>query len=108
MAKTAAKKKALTKSQIISNIAEQTELTKKEVNAVFEALGEEVRKALGRNGAGQFTIPGLVKLTLKKNPRRPEQKNWLNPFTKEIQTRPAKPATTTVKVRVLKNLKDMV
>ena len=96
-----------TKTEVFSNIADSTELTKKEVAAVFDALQEEIRKALSRNGAGAFSIPGLVKITKKKVPARPPQKNWKNPFTGELQDRPAKPASTKIQVRALKNLKDM-
>ena len=108
MAKAATKKKPPTKTEIMNNIADATELSKKEVGAVFEALGGEIRKALGSRGPGAFTIPGLVKIERKKVPARPAEKNWRNPFTGEIQERPAKPASTKIKVRALKNLKDMV
>ena len=107
MAKAPTKKKPPTKTEILNSIAESTELSKKEVGAVFEALSEEIRKALGNRGAGMFTIPGLVKIEKKKVPARPAEKNWRNPFTGEIQERPAKPASTKIKVRALKNLKDM-
>lgn len=106
MAKAA--KKPPTKTEIFSNIAESTDLTRKQVAAVFEALDTEVKKALSPRGPGAITIPGLVKLQKKKVPARPAQKNWKNPFTGELQERPAKPASTKVVVRALKNLKSMV
>ncbi len=106
MAKAA--KKPLTKTEIFSNIGEATDLSRKQVAAVFAALAEEVKKSLGPRGAGAITIPGLIKIQKKKVPARPAQKNWKNPFTGEIQERPAKPASTKVAVRALKNLKDMV
>jgi len=107
MAKTNAKKPP-TKTEIQNNIAESTGLTKKQVGAVFDALSEEIRKSLSGRGAGMFSIPGIVKIEKKKVPSRPAEKNWKNPFTGEIQERPAKPASTKIKVRALKNLKDMV
>ena len=107
MAKTTAKKPP-TNTEILNSIAESTELSKKEVGAVFDALSDEIRKSLSSRGAGMFTIPGLVKIEKKKVPARPAEKNWRNPFTGEIQERPAKPASTKIKVRALKNLKDMV
>jgi nucleoid DNA-binding protein len=100
-------KKAPSKSEVINNIAEATELSKKQVSAVFDALGEEIKKAMGNRGAGVFQIPGLVKVTKKKVPAKPAQKNVMNPFTKEIGDRPAKPAYNKIVVRALKNLKDM-
>ncbi len=101
-------KKTPTKTEILNNIAEKTELSKKEVGAVLEALTNEIKKSLGPRGPGVFSIPGLVKIEKKKVPARPAEKNWRNPFTGEIQERPAKPASVKVKVRPLKNLKDMV
>lgn len=106
MAKAA--KKAPTKTEVLTNIANATDLTKKDVAAVFDALATEIKRNLGPRGPGMFTIPGMVKIEKKKIPARPAQKNWRNPFTGEIQERPAKPASVKVRVRALKNLKDMV
>lgn len=104
----AAPKKAATKTQIVSNIADTTGLSKKQVSAVFEALTEEIKKNITGRGPGVFAIPGLVKIEKKKVPARPAQKGVKNPFTGEIQDRPAKPASSKVRVRPLKNLKDMI
>ncbi len=106
MAKVA--KKAPTKTEILQNVANATDLTKKQVSAVLEALTEEVRKSLSNRGAGVFTLPGLLKIEKKKVPARPAQKNVRNPFTGELRDVPAKPAYNKVKVRALRNLKDMV
>ena len=59
MAKAAAKK-TLSKSQILANIAEATGLAKKDVGAVIEALGGEIKKALGARGPGVIAVAGLV------------------------------------------------
>ena len=107
MAKAAAKK-APTKTEVLNAIADATGLTKKQVGEVFDALADEIKKNLSSRGPGVFTIPGLLKIEKKKVPGRPAEKGWLNPFTKEIQDRPAKKPSTKVKVRALKNLKDMV
>ncbi len=107
MAKTNGKK-APTKTEVLNAIAEETGLTKKQVGSVLDALSDQIRKALSNRGAGAITVPGLVKITKKKIPARPAEKNWKNPFTGEIQERPAKPASVKVQVRALKNLKDMV
>ena len=106
MAKVA--KKAPTKTEILQSIANATDLTKKQVAGVLDALTEEVRKNLGSRGAGVFTIHGLLKIEKKKVAARPAQKGVRNPFTGELQDRPAKPAYSKVKVRALRNLKDMV
>jgi len=100
-------KKAPTKTEILNSIASSTELSRKQVAAVFDALNAEIKKALGSRGPGVFSIPGLVKIEKKKIPAQPAIKNWRNPFTGEIQEKAAKPASTKIKVRALKNLKYM-
>jgi nucleoid DNA-binding protein len=104
----AAPKKAPSKSEILANIATATELNKRDVAKVIEALAAEIKKALSPRGPGLFAIPGLVKIERKKVPARPAQKGVKNPFTGELQDRPAKPASVKVKVRALKTLKDFV
>ena len=105
MAKAAAKK-APTKSEIYGRISEATQLTKKEVGSVFDALAVEVKRAVGKKGPGQFAIPGLCKITIVHKPATKARKG-INPFTKEEVMFKAKPARNVVKVRALKNLKDM-
>ncbi len=107
MAKAA--KKPPTKTQIMATIAEATGLSKKDVAAVFEALEAEVKKNLGSRGAGSFTIPGLLKIEKKRVPAKPARKNAPDPFNPgQFRDYPAKPACNKVKVRALKNLKEMV
>ena len=107
MAKAA--KKAPSKTEILTNIATASGLTKKDVGAVLEALAEEIKKNVGSRGPGVFAIPGLVKIERKKVPAKAAQKNVPNPFKPgEMRDIAAKPASVKVKVRALKNLKDMV
>ena len=101
-------KKPPTKSEIFTNIATATDLSKKDVAAVFDALADEVKRNVGSRGPGVFTIPGLLKITKKKVPARPALKNVRNPFTGEMQDRPANPAYSKVTLRALKALKGMV
>jgi nucleoid DNA-binding protein len=107
MAKAAAKK-APSKSEILNNIAAASGLNKKDVAKVLEAMAEEIKKNMSKRGPGIFAIPGLVKIERKNVPAKPAQKGVKNPFTGEIRDVPAKPASVKVKVRALKNLKDMV
>jgi nucleoid DNA-binding protein len=100
--------KSPTKSEIYANIAEDTGLTKKDVNAVFESLSAQIKKSLGgRCGPGLFTLPGLLKMRVVKKPATKARKG-VNPFTGEEMMFKAKPASKTVKVAALKGLKDMV
>jgi len=107
MAKAA--KKPPTKTEIVSNIADATDLTKKEVAAVFDALQVEIKKSLGPRGAGVFAIPGLLKIEKKRIPARPAKTHVPDPFHPgQFYDQKARPASNKVKVRPLKNLKDMV
>jgi len=107
MAKAA--KKPPTKTEILANIADATDLSKKQVAAVFDALQAEIKKSLGPRGAGVFSVPGLLKIEKKKIPARPAKKGVPNPFRPgELMDVAARPASNKVKVRPLKNLKDMV
>jgi len=106
MAKVEAKK-APTKSEIFGAIADETGLTKKQVSAVFDSLNGVIKKSLNPRNAGMFTLPGLCKLTVKKKPATKARKG-INPFTGEEVMFKAKPASKTVKIRPLKNLKEMV
>ena len=100
--------KPLTKTEILRNISESTGLAKKDVVLVLDHLTNEIQKSLKGSGIGVFSIPGLVKIERRKVPARPAQKGVKNPFTGELQDRPAKPASVNVRVRALKNLKAMV
>ena len=95
--------------EILNNLASATDLSKKQVAAVLEALAAEIKKNLGSRGPGAFTIPGLLKIEKKKVPARPAKKGVPNPFRPgELMDVAARPAYNKVKVRPLKNLKDMV
>jgi nucleoid DNA-binding protein len=105
----AAAKKALTKSELLAAIAEASELSKKQVVAVLDALGAEIKKSLSAKGAGVIQIPGLIKIVRQKVDAKPARKNVPDPFNKgQFRDYPAKPATTKVKVRALKTLKEWV
>lgn len=99
-------KKPPSKSEIYTSIAEQTELSRKQVAAVFAALSDQIGKSIGKRGTGQFTIPGLAKITVIRKPAT-KAREGKNPFTGEMVMFKAKPARNVVKVRPLKALKDM-
>ncbi len=110
--KPAAKKKAtgpikakMTKSQIFTDIGEATDLSRKQVAAVFDELESLVGRSIAKRGLGEFTIPGLMKVTTVKKPAKKARKG-INPFTGEEQMFKAKPASIAVKVRPLKKLKE--
>jgi nucleoid DNA-binding protein len=101
----AKKTKAPTKSEIITQIADKTQLTKKDVGAVFDELNAVIKKSL--KSASEFSMPGLMKVRVVKKPAT-KARLGKNPFTGEEIMIKAKPARKTVKVTALKGLKDMV
>ena len=53
--KTTAVKEPMTKTEMLSEIVENTELTKKQVSAVFEELSLLIERHIKKRGPGQFT-----------------------------------------------------
>ncbi len=100
----AAKAKPPTKSEIISQIADKTGLTKKDVGAVFDQLNAVIKKSL--KSSGEFNMLGLAKFKKRIKPAR-KARPGVNPFTGEAITIKAKPASKDVKATALKGLKDM-
>jgi len=98
--------KAPSKSEILSSIAVSTELSRKQVASVFDALAGLIGKNVGKKGPGLFVVPGLLKITVIQKPATAARKG-INPFTKEEVMFKAKPARKVIKVRPLKALKDM-
>jgi len=101
-------KEKQTKAQIISDIADATDMTKKDVKAVLEALANQSKAHLVKRGSGEFTIPEMgVKLRRKEQPARKARKG-VNPFTGEEMMIKAKPKSMTVRATVLKAMKDSI
>src|SRR5262249_53439353 len=98
--------KAATKSEILTSIATTTELSRKQVSSVFDALSDLIGKNVGKKGPGIFAVPGLMKITVINKPATKARKG-INPFTKQETIFKAKPARRVVKIRALKALKDM-
>ena len=89
--------KALTKSQIAAELAEQAEITKKQAVTVLEALAALACK----NAKNTFTLPGLGKMVLVHRKARIGR----NPATgQEIKIA----AKKVVKFRVAKAAKEAI
>lgn len=97
----------LTKAQMVTALAESTGLEKKAVNGVLDALSTLVAKQLGSDGPGEVTIPGLVKLKAKATAAT-QDRQGVNPFTKEPMTIKGKPASRKVRSAPVKSLKDQL
>lgn len=90
-------KKPMTKSQLVTHLAEKVGITKKQVSELFDELA-----AVGYKEAKKgFTLPGYGKLVLVKRKARKGR----NPATGEEIKIPAK---TVVKFRIAKACKDGV
>jgi nucleoid DNA-binding protein len=97
----------MTKTAILAEIAEKTELSKAQVGAVLEELETLIERHIRKRGAGEFTLPGLLKI---RSVRRPATKKRMgrNPATGEEIVIGPKPASIRVRVTALKRLKEMV
>lgn len=99
-------KETLTKSALINLIAEQNELPRKTAVAIFATLEDLILGSVHPRGVGEFTMPGMFKVTLRKVPARKAGTLVRNPATGEMVKAAAKPASVRVKVRPLSKLKN--
>ncbi len=98
-------REALTKSGLIILIAEQNGISREVAKGVFATLENALLGSVHPRGAGEFTLPGLLKVTLRKVPARKAGTLIRNPATGEMMAGAAKPASVRVKVRALSKLK---
>ena len=97
-----------TKAQIITAIATDTGLTKKDVGEVLGSLAKLVAGHMTKGGSGEFTVPDIgIKLKRVVKPAT-KARTMISPFTKQEITVPAKPASDKVRLTALKALKDTV
>ncbi|GAB2880028.1 HU family DNA-binding protein [Microbulbifer echini] len=99
-------KEKFTKTQMLNQIAESTELSRKQVQSVLDELSDIIEGHIKKRAVGEFSLPGLMKITTVKKPAKKARKG-INPFTGEETVFKAKPASIQVKVRPLKKLKEM-
>jgi nucleoid DNA-binding protein len=97
----------MTKAQLYTELASVTELSKKKVAEVFDALHGVLKKQLTGRGPGEFVFPGLLKVRVIKRAASPEREG-INPRTREKIVIPAKPASKRVRATALKGLKELV
>ena len=91
--------KSLTKAQIVAQLSEKNELTKKQVVAFLDSYADLACREAKKNK--KFTLPGLGILKLSKRKARVGR----NPATGESITIPAK---TAVKITVSKACKEAI
>jgi len=95
------------KSEVYSLLAEHAGISKREVAAVFDTMGDIIKADLSKRGPGEFKVPGMMKVVVQRKPATKARKG-INPFTGEETVFKAKPARNVVKVRPLKGLKELV
>ena len=105
--KVAASAKPRSKSDVFGTIAQHAGVHRRDVAAVFHALGSLIKADLSKQGAGVFKVPGMMRITVTRKPATPARPG-INPFTKQEVIFKAKPARNVVRVRPLRGLKEMV
>jgi nucleoid DNA-binding protein len=98
-------KTAFNKTTLQAHLADTTGIEPKVVKAVLAALEATMVASLNKKGLGEFSLPGLLKVTAVAIPAK-KKRRGIDPFTKVEREFAAKPATVRVKVRSLKKLKD--
>jgi nucleoid DNA-binding protein len=98
-------KTAFNKTGLVAHLASTANVDEKAVKAVVAALEATIAASVAKKGAGVFTMPGLFKVMAVHVPAK-KARMGIDPFTKQERKFAAKPATTKVKVRAMKKLKD--
>ena len=98
-------KETLTKSALINLVATQNDLPRKTAAAVYATLEGVFLGSVHPRGVGEFTLPGLLKVSLRKVPARRAGTLVRNPATGEMIKGAAKPASVRVNIRALSKLK---
>jgi nucleoid DNA-binding protein len=100
-------KAKMTKTAILNDIAESTNLSRAQVASVMDELESVIERHIRKRSVGEFTLPGLLKIKAAKRPAS-KKRMGRNPATGEEIVIAAKPATTRVRISALKKLKDMI
>ena len=98
-------KETLTKAALINLVAEQNDLPRKTAAAVYATLEGVFLGSVHPRGVGEFTLPGLLKVSLRKVPARKAGTLVRNPATGQMVKGAAKPASVRVNIRALSKLK---
>ena len=104
--KVTAVRERYSKTQMISELAANSDLTRKQVNTLLTELATLVERHVKKRSVGEFVLAGLIKIHTVKRPAKKAYKG-INPFTGKETTFKARPASVAVKVHALKGLKDM-
>ena len=92
--------KAMTKSEVASQLAEKVGITKKQASAFFESLADLAYK----QAKNTFVIPGIGKLVLQERPAR----KMIMRFGPDVGKEKLIPKKKVLKFRVAKAAKDAI
>jgi hypothetical protein len=98
-------KEILTKAALINLLAEQNDIPRKTAAAVYATLEGVFLGSVHPRGVGEFALPGLLKVSLRKVPARRAGTLVRNPATGQMVKAAAKPASIRVKIRALSKLR---
>ncbi len=98
-------KETFTKSSLTKLVSEQNDIPRDVAKGVLDTLEDAILGSVHPRGVGEFTWPGLFKVTLRKVPARRAGTLVRNPATGEMMKAAAKPASVRVKLRALSKLK---
>ena len=96
----------MTKASMLTHLAQETGLTRGQVDSVMTELEVLIERHIKKRSVGEFSLPGLLKIRSVKRPAT-KQRMGRNPATGEAVVVAAKPATTRVRITPLKRLKEM-
>ncbi|MFM2128833.1 MAG: hypothetical protein RL477_379 [Pseudomonadota bacterium] len=102
-------KTKLTKSQLINELTQyipETSSTRKIAAAVLDGLGDVMTRSVSQKGAGEFVLPGMLKIVTRKRPAVKAGTLVRNPATGEMIPSAGRPASMQVRARVLSKLKQ--
>jgi nucleoid DNA-binding protein len=98
-------KETFTMSSLVNHVAQAASVEPNAAKAILAALEDTILGSVHKKGAGEFTLSGLLKVTVQQVPAK-KKRFGKDPFTGQERWFDAKPATVRIKARALKKLKD--
>ena len=98
-------KTAFNKTGLVAHLAQAANVDPKAAKAVMAALEATMLLSLNKKGLGEFTLPGLFKVSAVAVAAK-KKRFGKDPFSGEERWFAPKPASVKVKVRALKKIKE--
>lgn len=97
-----------TQAQIIADLADATNLEKKAVKNLFDAIKNQIQRHLKNRGSGEMVLPTLGIKIRRISKKATKARKGVNPFNGQPMMIQAKPARKSARATALKALKDLV